>query len=50
MWLNLMIWLVAIVLIDYLTRERHKAVTGTDHPAVLRSQAAYRREVTSAPK
>ena len=43
MFVNLLLWLAAIVVVDYLTRERHKPPTGVDHPAVARSQAAYRR-------
>lgn len=43
MLLNLLIWLVAIVIVALLTRERGKAPDGVDHPAVVRSQQAYRR-------
>lgn len=42
MLLNLSIWLAVLVVVSYLTRDRHKAPAGVDHPAVLRTQPAYR--------
>lgn len=43
MMLDLLIWLLAVAMLTFLTRERGKLPPGDEHPAVVRSQQAYRR-------
>jgi hypothetical protein len=42
MLLNLVIWLIAVAVVCFLTRDRNKTPNGVDHPTVLRTQPAYR--------